>query len=51
MLLAAEHVTFPSADGDVTLAAALLRPEGRGPFPAAVLLHGCGGLWGNDAPP
>lgn len=23
----------------------LLRPKGRGPFPAVVALHGCGGLW------
>lgn len=23
----------------------LLRPQGRGPFPAVVALHGCGGLW------
>jgi dienelactone hydrolase len=23
----------------------LLRPKGKGPFPAVVALHGCGGLW------
>jgi dienelactone hydrolase len=33
------------AQGDVTLKAALYRPEGTGPFPAVVALHGCGGLY------
>jgi len=37
-----ESVEF--AQGDVTLKAALYRPEGTGPFPAVVALHGCGGL-------
>ena len=23
----------------------MLRPDGKGPFPAVVALHGCGGLW------
>lgn len=29
-------------DGDVQLAGVLLEPEGRGPFPAVVLVHGAG---------
>jgi dienelactone hydrolase len=37
-----EHVDIPS--GDVTLHATLYRPDGDGPFPAVVALHGCGGL-------
>jgi dienelactone hydrolase len=37
-----ESVEF--AQADVTLKAALYRPEGTGPFPAVVALHGCGGL-------
>lgn len=30
------------------IAARLRKPTGRGPFPAAVLLHGCGGWHGNN---
>jgi hypothetical protein len=47
----ATRVTFPSRDGDLThgapteIQAWLMRPEGPGPFPAMVLLHGCGGLY------
>jgi dienelactone hydrolase len=42
----ASHVIFPSASpqAPVRLAGALFRPEGAGPFPAVVLLHGCGGV-------
>lgn len=29
----------------IELAAVLGRPEGAGPFPAIVMLHGCSGLW------
>jgi dienelactone hydrolase len=39
---ASEQVTIPQ--GDSTLPAVLYRPEGTGPFPSAVALHGCGGL-------
>ena len=45
------RVTFPSFDGGLTggaptrLDAVLFRPRGKGPFPAVVLLHGCGGLF------
>lgn len=42
----AEDVTF--ANGDVTLKGTLCVPNGRGPFPAVVLLHGSGpeSRWG-----
>ncbi|MDH3581438.1 MAG: prolyl oligopeptidase family serine peptidase, partial [Hyphomicrobiales bacterium] len=26
----------------------MLRPQGKGPFPAIIALHGCGGLWQRD---
>lgn len=44
-----ERVTFPSLDEDLTggaptmLEARLYKPEGSGPFPAIVGLHGCSG--------
>lgn len=39
-------VQFPTLHADrITLSAALLRPDGDGPFPAVLLLHGCGGLY------
>jgi dienelactone hydrolase len=41
-----EPVRFPGPDPDGPgLSALLSRPEGAGPFPAAVLLHGCGGMY------
>lgn len=48
---AAERVEFPSTDAAMTggaptaLVGLLHRPPGAGPFPAVVLLHGCGGLY------
>jgi dienelactone hydrolase len=43
-----DEVTFlastPYNDQQVTLNAGLYKPEGVGPFPAVVLMHGCGGL-------
>jgi dienelactone hydrolase len=39
---ASEQVTIPVADS--TLPAVLYLPDGAGPFPSAVALHGCGGL-------
>src|SRR4051812_41348638 len=39
---AAEPVDI--ADGTTTLHGILYRPEGTGPFPAVVALHGCSGL-------
>jgi dienelactone hydrolase len=47
---APEWVRLESADADLTKGAAttlnavVFRPEGKGPFPAVVALHGCGGL-------
>lgn len=35
----------------VELVARMYAPEGKGPFPAIVLLHGCNGLWGRDGEP
>src|SRR5277367_5194539 len=48
--LAWENVVFPSLDGRLTggkpteLHGLLMKPEGIGPFPAIVALHGCNGL-------
>jgi dienelactone hydrolase len=50
----AERVRFPSLDADLThagptmLDGLVIRPEGAGPFPAVVALHGCSGLYGAD---
>jgi dienelactone hydrolase len=47
---AEERVTFPSLDATLaggkatTITARLYRPQGDGPFPAVVGLHGCSGL-------
>lgn len=47
--MADERVRFPSLDEDLTggppteLDARLYKPEGEGPFPAVVGMHGCGG--------
>ena len=47
-LLASERVNFPSAlrqaVSAVQLSGYLYRPDGPGPFPAVVMLHGCSGL-------
>lgn len=32
----------------VELTARMYRPEGKGPFPAIVMLHGCSGMWLKD---
>lgn len=37
-----EEVTYPSAQAGVTLAATLTVPEGKGPFPAVLLVAGSG---------
>jgi len=47
-----EVVSFRSSEGNVlggalTLTGRLKKPEGDGPFPAIVLLHGCGGIQAN----
>ncbi|WP_414644671.1 dienelactone hydrolase family protein [Bradyrhizobium sp.] len=36
--------------GTATLRAQLFRPEGNGPFPVVIALHGCGGLGGRSEP-
>ncbi len=41
-----DAVTFPGPE--VELAGRLYHPEGAGPFPAIVLMHGCSGLWRRD---
>src|SRR5271154_1760884 len=44
---AEEPVTFMSAAGGLGIRGYLAKPEGRGPFPAVVLLHSCLGLPAN----
>src|SRR5258707_4515081 len=47
--LAAPHqVDIPS--GNSILHAQLYKPEGEGPFPVVIALHGCGGLAGRSEP-
>lgn len=41
-------VEIPS--GTATLRAQLFKPEGKGPFPVVIALHGCGGLSGHSEP-
>jgi dienelactone hydrolase len=38
------------ASGNVVLRAELFKPDGDGPFPAVVALHGCGGLGSHSEP-
>jgi dienelactone hydrolase len=44
---AQQAVTFPASEpftsSEIALRAELYKPEGAGPYPAAVLMHGCGG--------
>ena len=50
-----ESVFFPSLDGPLTggkptqLRGLLMKPDGAGPFPAVVALHGCSGLFKEGA--
>ena len=44
-----ETVTFPSADATTTLKGYLFRPEGPGPHPAVVMLHGRAGPYAASA--
>ena len=46
--LAPHAVEIPSGTG--VLHAELYKPEGNGPFPAVIALHGCGGLAGHSEP-
>ncbi len=41
--LRAEPVSFPG--DDVSLKGEIIKPDGPGPFPAVVAMHGCGGLY------
>lgn len=43
-----DEVSLPAREG--TLRAFLFKPEGKGPFPAVVAVHGCGGLAGPSGP-
>ncbi len=45
---ATEPETVEIPGGDQRLRAAVYRPQGNGPFPVVVGLHGCGGLNGPD---
>src|SRR5262249_1388920 len=42
------HVEIPRTNG--TLQAQLYRPDGEGPFPVVIALHGCDGLTGKSEP-
>ena len=46
---AGEPVRLPGPG--IELTGILHRPEGKGQFPAIVLMHGCSGLWQRDARP
>jgi dienelactone hydrolase len=47
-LPAPQQVDIPS--GTATLHAQLYKPDGDGPFPVVIALHGCGGLGGHSEP-
>jgi carboxymethylenebutenolidase len=44
-----QSVTFPSRDGKTRLFGYLYRPQGAGPFPAVVMLHGRSGVYSSAA--
>lgn len=48
-LAGGEPVALPGPG--LELAGRLYRPAGDGPFPAVVMLHGCGGMWGKPGEP
>jgi dienelactone hydrolase len=43
--ISVETVTFPGRDGATTLTGYVYRPQGTGPFPAVVMLHGRAGVY------
>jgi dienelactone hydrolase len=47
-LSAPQAIEIPS--GSAVLQAQLYKPEGNGPFPVVIALHGCGGLAGHSEP-
>jgi dienelactone hydrolase len=46
--VAPHEVEIP--EGSATLRAQLFKPDGNGPFPTVIALHGCGGLAGHSEP-
>ena len=46
--VASHEVEIP--EGSATLHAQLFKPDGDGPFPTVIALHGCGGLAGHSEP-
>jgi dienelactone hydrolase len=44
-----ERIVIPASG--LNLDAALYRPDGPGPFPVVIALHGCGGLWNKSGKP
>ncbi len=44
-----QGVTFSSRDGRTQLVGYLYRPQGAGPFPAVVMLHGRSGVYSSAA--
>ena len=46
VVFAQEHVSFPGPG--FNMEAEMFRPEGKGPFPAVIALHGCAGLYKRD---
>jgi dienelactone hydrolase len=56
LALAADAAPLPAphqvdiAAADLTLHAQLYKPDGDGPFPTVIALHGCGGLGGHAEP-
>ena len=46
--VAPHEVDIP--EGSTTLHAQLFKPDGDGPFPTVIALHGCGGLTGHSEP-
>ena len=46
VVFAQEHVSFPGPG--FNMEAEMFRPEGKGPFPAVIALHGCAGLYNRD---
>ncbi|MGJ4928343.1 dienelactone hydrolase family protein [Bradyrhizobium sp. HKCCYLS2038] len=43
-----DTVYFPSTDGRTEVTGYLFKPQGRGPFPAVVMLHGRGGPYSSN---
>lgn len=48
LLIANDTVVTIATIQNKPLKGLFIKPDGDGPFPAIVVLHGCGGLWKND---